>query len=108
MATVPFISDAEFKSKVLESGVPVLLDFTATWCGPCKAIAPLLDQVQGERGATLAVYKMDIDENPTTPNYFGVQSIPTLLLFNNGKLVDRAVGAMNKPKLDAFVQLLFA
>ncbi len=103
MAGVPYISDSEFKSKVLESAVPVLLDFTATWCGPCKAIAPLLDQVQNEKGATLAVYKLDIDDNPDTPLTFSVQSIPTLLLFKNGKLINRNVGALNKGKLDQFV-----
>lgn len=107
MAGVPYISDSEFKSKVLESRVPVLLDFTATWCGPCKAIAPLLDQVQGEKGEALAVYKLDIDDNPETPNQFGVQSIPTLLLFKDGKLVNRNVGALNKPKLDNFVRSVF-
>ncbi len=103
MAGVPYISDSDFKSKVLDSKVPVLLDFTATWCGPCKAIAPLLDQVQNERGAQIAVYKLDIDDNPDTPNQFAVQSIPTLLLFKDGKLVNRNVGALNKPRLDAFV-----
>lgn len=104
MGSVPYITDKEFKEKVLESQVPVLLDFTATWCGPCKAIAPLLDQVQGEKGAALAVYKLDIDDNPETPNQFGVQSIPTLLIFKGGKLVNRSVGALNKPRLDQFVR----
>lgn len=103
MADVPYISDAEFKSKVLESNVPVLLDFTATWCGPCKAIAPLLDQVKREKGEAIAIYKLDIDDNQDTPNQFSVQSIPTLLLFKNGKLVNRNVGALNKVKLDQFV-----
>ncbi|MSQ01648.1 MAG: thioredoxin [Myxococcales bacterium] len=103
MAGVPYISDSEFKSKVMESAVPVLLDFTATWCGPCKAIAPLLDQVQVEKGAALAVYKLDIDDNPDTPLQFSVQSIPTLLLFKNGKLINRSVGALNKGRLDQFV-----
>lgn len=103
MAGVPYISDSEFKSKVLDSAVPVLLDFTAAWCGPCKAIAPLLDQVQTEKGAAIAVYKLDIDDNPDTPLQFSVQSIPTLLLFKNGKLVNRNVGALNKGKLDQFV-----
>jgi thioredoxin 1 len=103
MASVPYISDKDFQDKVVNSPVPVLLDFTASWCGPCRAIAPLLDQVQNERGAAIAVYKLDIDENPEIPNQFGVQSIPTLLLFVDGKLVNRHVGALNKPKLDQFV-----
>ena len=103
MASVPYISDKDFQDKVVNSTGTVLLDFTASWCGPCRAIAPLLDQVQSERGADIAVYKLDIDENPDTPNQFGVQSIPTLLLFHGGKLVNRHVGALSKLKLDQFV-----
>lgn len=103
MAGVPYISDKDFNDKVINSAGTVLLDFTASWCGPCKAIAPLLDQVQAERGSAIAVYKLDIDENPDTPNQFGVQSIPTLLLFQGGKLVNRHVGALSKIKLDQFV-----
>jgi thioredoxin 1 len=100
---VKYIGDADFKKLVLESKVPVLLDFTATWCGPCKAIAPLLDQVADANLGKITVYKLDIDENPDTPNQFGVQSIPTLLLFNGGQLVDRRVGAAPKNVIDQFV-----
>ena len=107
MAGAPYITDKEFSTKVLESNVPVLLDFTATWCGPCKAIAPLLDQVLAEKAGALAVYKLDIDENPETPLRFGVQSIPTLLLFKGGKLVHRNVGALNRVALDKFVKPAF-
>ena len=100
---VAYISDAEFTGKVLESDVPVLLDFTAVWCGPCKAIAPLLDQVAEANVGKLRVVKMDVDQNPGTPGQFGVTSIPTLLLFKGGQMVDRRVGALNKAALDAWV-----
>jgi thioredoxin 1 len=103
MASVPYITDAEFKSAVLDSNVPVLLDFTAAWCGPCKRIAPLLDQVADEKKGQVKVCKMDVDQNMETPNSFGVQSIPTLLLFKDGKLFERHVGALSKPDLDRFV-----
>lgn len=107
MAKAPYISDKEFASKVLASEVPVLLDFTAAWCGPCKAIAPLLDQLLDEKAGTLAVYKLDIDENAETPNQFGVQTIPTLLLFKGGKLINRNVGSINKPAIEKFVRVAF-
>ena len=97
------ITDAQFASEVLESNVPVLLDFTAVWCGPCKAIAPLLDQLADTLPGKLKVCKIDIDANQNTPNQFGVQSIPTLLLFKNGQVAARQVGALNKPALDRFV-----
>ena len=105
---VRMLSDAEFQKAVIESPVPVLLDFTATWCGPCKAIAPILDQIADANVGKLAVYKLDIDDNMETPNKFGVQSIPTLLLFKDGKLVDRRVGAAQKPVLDKFVERVLA
>ena len=104
---VPYISDAQFQSEVLASSVPVLLDFTAAWCGPCKAIAPHLEKVQEEKGQALKVVKLDIDHNPDTPNKFGVQSIPTLLLFKDGKVVAKKVGSLNKPALDQFVAQAF-
>lgn len=97
------ISDADFKSVVLESDIPVLLDFTAVWCGPCKAIAPLLDQLADAQKGKLKVCKIDIDHNQDTPNQFGVQSIPTLILFKGGKIVDRRVGSLSKGALDSWV-----
>ena len=100
---VAYIKDSEFQSKVLQSELPVLLDFTAVRCGPCRAIAPLLDKVSDEQSGKLTVYKIDIDENPNIPQQFGVQSIPTLILFKKGQVVDRRLGAMNKVALDAFV-----
>jgi thioredoxin 1 len=102
------ITDADFKHQVLESDVPVLLDFTAVWCGPCKAIAPLLDQVAEAQKGKLKVCKIDIDQNTDTPNLFGVQSIPTLILFKGGKVFERKVGSMGKPALDAFVAKVLA
>jgi thioredoxin 1 len=100
---VQIISDAQFSAEVLQSDVPVLLDFTAVWCGPCKAIAPLLDQLADAQKGKLKVCKIDIDANQNTPNQFGVQSIPTLLLFKNGKVEARQVGSLSKPALEKFV-----
>jgi len=100
---VKMINDSEFKSLVLESDVPVLLDFTAVWCGPCKAIAPLLDDLADANLGKIRVVKMDIDHNGNTPMQYGVQSIPTLLLFKGGKVVDKRVGSLQKAALAAFV-----
>jgi len=102
------ISDADFKNQVLESDVPVLLDFTAVWCGPGKAIAPLLDQLADAQKGKLKVCKIDIDHNQDTPNQFGVQSIPTLILFKGGKVVDRRVGAVGKAALESWVAPVMA
>ncbi len=107
-ANVLNITDADFKRQVLESDVPVLLDFTAVWCGPCKAIAPLLDQVADEKKGQLKVCKIDIDQNTDTPNQFGVQSIPTLLFFKGGKVFERRVGSLNKAALDQLVNKVLA
>ncbi len=100
---VKMINDADFKSQVLESDIPVLLDFTAVWCGPCKAIAPLLDDLADSNLGKIRVVKMDIDQNGQTPMQFGVQSIPTLLLFKAGKVVDKRVGSLQKAALATFV-----
>lgn len=102
------ITDADFKNQVLDSDVPVLLDFTAVWCGPCRTIAPLLDQLADAHKGKLKVCKIDIDQNTETPNQFGVQSIPTLILFKGGKVFERRVGAMSKTALDGFVAKVLA
>lgn len=85
-------TDADFKADVLDSQVPVLVDFWATWCGPCRAIAPHLETLANEFEGKLKVVKVDIDSNPKTPGSFGVRSIPTLLLFKGGELADKIVG----------------
>ncbi len=104
---VPYISDSTFQTEVLNSDVPVLLDFTAAWCGPCKAIAPLLDTLSAEKAGQLKIVKIDVDANYETPNKFSVANIPTLLLFKKGQLVARQVGSVNKVKLDQFVSQAF-
>jgi len=96
-------SDATFEQDVLQSDRPVLLDFWAEWCGPCKMIAPLLDDVSSEYGDRLKVAKINIDENPNTPPKFGIRSIPTLMLFRDGAVQAQKMGAMSKSQLVEFL-----
>lgn len=104
MSEVLHISDASFEQEVLRSEVPVLLDFWAPWCGPCKMIAPVLDELATEFGDKVKIAKINIDENEQVAAQFGVRSIPTLMLFKEGKSVATQVGALPKSQLAAFVQ----
>src|SRR5712692_9043581 len=94
------IGDSEFKKEVLESQEPVLVDFWATWCAPCRAIAPALDELAAKYKGKVKVAKLNIDENQDTPQQYGVRSIPMLLVFKGGKVVDQIVGAVPKARLE--------
>ena len=98
-ANIKALTDSDFRSEVLEAKEPVLVDFTATWCPPCKAIAPALDELAGEYRGRLKVTELNVDENIHTAEQFGIRSLPTLLFFRNGKVVEQIVGAVPKAKL---------
>jgi thioredoxin 1 len=98
MATVK-VTDESFERDVLQSDTPVLVDFWAEWCGPCKQIAPALDQISEELGGAVTVAKVNIEESPTTPSRYGVRGIPTLMLFRGGQMAGMKVGAMPKQKI---------
>ena len=100
---IQHITDATFKNEVLESSVPVLVDYWAEWCGPCKMIAPILDEVAKEYAGKLKVAKLNIDENQKTPGEYGVRGIPTLMLFKGGNVEATKVGAVSKSQLSAFI-----
>ena len=100
--SIKHVTDASFESDVLQSGKPVLVDYWAEWCGPCKMIAPILAEVAQDYGDRLQVAKMNVDENSQVPGKLGIRGIPTLMLFKDGELVATKVGALPKAQLTAF------
>ncbi|MCM8856072.1 MAG: thioredoxin TrxA [Candidatus Thiodiazotropha sp.] len=97
------VTDDSFESEVIQSSQPVLIDYWAEWCGPCKMIAPVLDDIASDYNGKLKVVKLNIDENPNTPPRYGIRGIPTLMLFKNGEVEATKVGAVSKSQLVAFI-----
>jgi len=98
------VSDESFAREVLQADVPVLIDYWAEWCGPCKMIAPILDELAEEYGARIKVAKLNIDDNPETPPKYGIRGIPTLMIFKDGNVEATKVGAVSKSQLTDFVE----
>ncbi|MEJ2059919.1 MAG: thioredoxin TrxA [Gammaproteobacteria bacterium] len=100
---IAYVTDDSFEQDVLNSSVPVLVDYWAEWCGPCKMIAPILDEISEEYAGRIQIAKLNIDENPATPPKYGIRGIPTLMLFKNGQVEATKVGALSKSQLTAFL-----
>jgi thioredoxin 1 len=97
-------TDENFKKEVLESQTPVLVDFWATWCGPCRMVAPVVEEMAKEFAGKVKVGKVDVDSNSQTATHFGIMSIPTIMLFKNGKVMEQVVGALSKSQLKAMIE----
>lgn len=100
---ITHITDSSFEQEVLQSDVPVLVDYWAEWCGPCKMIAPILDEIAADYQGKLKITKLNIDDNPATPPKFGIRGIPTLMIFKGGDVQSTKVGALSKSQLTAFI-----
>ena len=101
---IVYTSDANFENDVLKSSLPVLVDYWAEWCGPCKMIAPILDEIAGDYQGKLRIAKVNVDENQHVTQKYGIRSIPTLMLFKDGNVQAQKVGAMSKSQLAAFIE----
>lgn len=103
MSTISHINDDDFDNHVINSNLPVLVDYWAEWCGPCKAIAPILDELAKDYEGKVNIAKLNIDNNQNTPAKYGIRGIPTLMLFKDGNVIDTKVGALSKSQLVAFL-----
>jgi len=103
MSSVVTVTDPSFEEDVLESDTPILVDFWAEWCGPCKMLGPILEDIAPENEGKIVISKLDIDNNPGTPAKYGVRGIPTMLIFKNGEVVGTKVGVLSKSQLQAFI-----
>ena len=103
-SNITHISDASFEAEVLNADGPVLIDYWAEWCAPCKMIAPILDELAAQYAGRIKIVKLDIEENPLTPPKYGIRGIPTLMLFKNGQVEDTKVGAVSKSQLASFIE----
>ena len=104
MAEISDVTDATFENEVLKSTTPVLVDFWAEWCGPCKAIAPIIKEIADDNGEKLKVVKINIDDSPQTPGTYGIRSIPTILMFKDGQVVSQLTGARPKGDFEELVE----
>ena len=98
------VNDKNFTAEVLQSDIPVLVDFWATWCGPCRAISPIVEDLAKEFSGRIKITKLNVDENPSTPSQYGVRGIPALILFKEGKVLDQIVGSVPKARLKALIE----
>ncbi|MBM4277813.1 MAG: thioredoxin [Deltaproteobacteria bacterium] len=98
------VNDKNFTAEVLQSDIPVLVDFWATWCGPCRAISPIVEELAKEFSGRVKITKLNVDESPATPGQYGVRGIPTLILFKEGKVLDQIVGSVPKARLKALIE----
>ena len=104
MAAISEVTDTSFQAEVLEADTPVLVDFWAPWCGPCRMVAPVLEEIAGERGESLKIVKLNVDDNQQTAAAYGVMAIPTMLLFRDGQEAHRIQGALPKKRLEAALE----
>ncbi len=102
--SVKHVTDSDFDTEVLQSEQPCLVDFWAPWCGPCKAIGPVISELAGEFAGKVKIVKMNVDESPATPGKYGIRAIPTLILFKNGEILDQVTGAVGKTQLVSMME----